>query len=175
MPCTNDSVQTNRTVEKQSKLWNLPFPLLQSRCTAWNGQKHEGIFLCTSTSTNFQVWNVVTISKWLHQCPTEDLWKQHESVRNLRALAVSLTSHAEDRLPKEETFSNLPEYIDVLSCSHNFCEAIKADQVSADPFEVQRALIVGFQVYLPPLRGKPFWSLDLSQDGENNSMLDPSF
>ena len=132
--------------------------------------KQQGIFPRISTRINSQVWNIVTISKWLHQCPTEDIWKQHESVRNLRALAASLTSHAQDRLPKKETFSDLPEYIDVLSCCHKFCEAIKADKDSANHFDVQRALIVGFQVYLPPLRGKPFWSLDLSQDGEKNSM-----
>ena len=119
---------------------------------------------------HFQVWNIVTISKWLHQCPTEAVWKKHESVRNLRALATSLTSHVEDRLPKDETFMNLPAYIEVLSSAHKFCEAVKRAGGTADSFDVQRALIVGFQVYLPPLRGKPFWSLDLKQDSRNNSM-----
>jgi hypothetical protein len=112
----------------------------------------------------------VTLTKWLHKCPTEDLWRQHESVRNLRALAASLISHAEERLPKEKTFSSLPEYIDVLSAAHKFCEGVKESLNTGDPFDVQRALIVGLQVYMPPLRGKPFWSLDLEDNKRKNSM-----
>lgn len=42
---------------------------------------------------------------------------------------------------------------------------------SAETFDVQRALIVGLQVFLPPLRGKPFWSLELQDDKNENSML----
>lgn len=117
-----------------------------------------------------QVWNIVTLTKWLHQCPTEATWREHETVRNLRALAASLISHAQDRQPREDTFSSLPEYIDVLSAAHSFCERVKASPNAQDPFEVQCALIVGLQVYLPPLRGKPFWSLDLEDNHQRNSM-----
>ena len=91
-------------------------------------------------------------------------------MRNLRALAASLISHAQDRLPREETFSSLPDYIDVLSAAHSFCQRVKASSNAEDPFEVQCALIVGLQVYLPPLRGKPFWSLDLEDNHQKNSM-----
>lgn len=91
-------------------------------------------------------------------------------MRNLRALAASLTSNAQDRMPRESTFSSLPEYIDVLSAAHSFCQRVKSSPNPQDPFEVQCALIVGLQVYMPPLRGKPFWSLDLADNHQKNSM-----
>lgn len=113
----------------------------------------------------------MTFTKWIHQCPTEAVWKQHESVRNLRAFAAGLKSRAQDLRPREETFAHMPDYLEVLSAAHRFCTDVLDAGTNALDFDVQCAVVVGLQVYLPPLRGKPFWSLELEKDSDRNSTL----
>jgi len=118
-----------------------------------------------------QVSNIVTFTKWLHPCPTEHLWKQHEAVRNLRAFATSLISDTQDRLPKETTFADLPDYLTVLTRCHRFCRSVEIDATTGNIWDVQCAVVVGLQVYLPPLRGKPFWSLQLHRAPKKSMSL----
>lgn len=37
-----------------------------------------------------------------------------------------------------------------------------------DANDVQKAIVVASQVLMPPMRGKPFWSLSLTDNGENS-------
>ena len=64
----------------------------------------------------------------------------------------------------------MPDYLEVLSAAHRFCTEVLSAGVNAPDFDVQCAVVIGLQVYLPPLRGKPFWSLELEKDDCNNSM-----
>lgn len=94
--------------------------------------------------------------------------------RDIRQMAQSLLVHKADRLSKKYEEKNLPAYDAVFDALEDFRSRTlaaynKGTLLGRSLWDIQDLLVIACQVLLPPLRGKPFWSLQVGRQA-NGSM-----
>lgn len=123
-----------------------------------------------------QINNVITFSKMFNQ-PKEphNNERPQSMLRAFRAAVMKRTGAKQSSKYWGKTFPSLDAI--ATSTSRN-CDQI-LEQISKDQFDfkdvdaldrMQKCILVSCQVLMAPMRGKPFWSLSLKDDGKN-SML----
>lgn len=115
-----------------------------------------------------QVLNLVMFGRW--KFPGEKLF-----IENLRNLSVAIMNRPGAAQSKRYWGKDLPEFKDIAKAVHAKClECLERVAVGSVPPEdrdhFQQCIIVGLQVLMPPMRGKPFYTLQ-DKDAETNSML----
>jgi hypothetical protein len=113
-----------------------------------------------------QVLNVVTFARW--KCPG-----QTELIESLHMVSVGIMNRLGAKQSQRYWGKNFPEFQVVAKKVHAKCtefvrSAGQAPVSPADRKTLQQLLIVGFQVLLPPMRGKPFYTLSKVDNGKNS-------
>lgn len=95
---------------------------------------------------------------------------------NLRGLSLGLTCTRDRANGSRYREMDLPSYKEVL---RNVCS--KLERVSEDEqksqvdeqqsWDFQEILLIAMQTLLPPMRGRPFWDLDLVEKGKNSMIF----
>lgn len=137
-------------------------------------------------SRMLQVWNIQAFSRWLlgSNIPAYESTDICKDLKSLASKAViysvtalhlsSLVETSEERHRVRYTEMELPAYAEVLGrvirlydflCENGMQVASKKESC----WIVQKALVLGLQTLVPPLRGRPYWDLKVFDD-EKSSM-----
>ena len=113
--------------------------------------------------------NVATFAKW--RCPKE---AKQQFLDDAHAVSVGVMNRPGARQSMRYWGKDLPEYEKVVKKVHQECvkfidEFGKGPIAEAEREKLLQLIVVGFQVLLPPKRGKPFYTL-CTVDRGNNSM-----
>lgn len=102
---------------------------------------------------------------------TKDAHEGSELVTELRNLYNCILHRPGAKQAKKYWNRETPPFRDVAIRTHNMCVEVlkKIEDGERDAKIIQYCIAVGAQVLLPPMRGKPFWSLSV-EDNEENSM-----
>lgn len=91
----------------------------------------------------------------------------------MRALSVAILSRPGARQSSRYFGKEFPPFKTLVRAVHQRCtELLSTTETNAvTPHHVQSCLVVSFQVLMPPMRGKPFYTLRLSDLGNNSMFL----
>jgi hypothetical protein len=99
-------------------------------------------------------------------------FENQETVKQLRALHSAISNRPGSKQSKMYWSKVLPDFQAVATrvqkASYQVLEKCAANE--PDYLELQQTIIVGCQILMPPIRGKPYYTLSLVDDGEHNSM-----
>jgi hypothetical protein len=119
-----------------------------------------------------QVLNVVMFSRWA--C------KEHEELaKSLRMISVGIMGRPGARQSARYLGKDMPKYKPIVMKVHaectKFLQASTNGCDSSDGKKLQELLVVGFQVLMAPMRGKPYYTLSNVDDTKNSMHAEACF
>lgn len=115
-----------------------------------------------------QVSNIASFLKW--PLGSKEAWLSSPCVASLRRITSSLCTTLRARQETKYWDADWPDFGGVAETTHVRCVQILNRDVQEPSTkesleEVEGVLAVALQILIPPMRGKPFWSLLTHDDG----------
>ena len=107
------------------------------------------------------------------KCPQRNV---EAMLLDLRTMRIGVLRRPGAKQPLRYWGKTFPELGKLVTVVHKKCTAalldISRNQIDLNDLQVleklQQLIIVACQVLIPPMRGKPFWSLSLVDNGKNS-------
>lgn len=94
----------------------------------------------------------------------------------MRSLSIGIMKRKGAKQSRRYWGRNFPSLSSLMSkvsqrSEETLGKAHKGELLWEHADSLQKCLIVASQVLVPPMRGKPFWSLSLNDDGDNSVLF----
>lgn len=124
------------------------------------------------------MYNIITFGRWYHADYTRMVKSRQEfesipTQKNLQGLCTSLTDTRDLKYGSRYLRMDMPAYGDLLKNVKEACGNLIFESKRSRPNEplawnFQKTVAVAAQTLLPPMRGEPFWDLQLTDDYKNS-------
>lgn len=118
----------------------------------------------------FQGWNLLNFTKWLCHGTPKGTYELAALTKNIRTLCRTLMHHKDSREPAQPAVTATSQHGNLVKTVgsflrqwYDFLEPLQSGANGQQLLTFQGALVIGLQVLIPPIRGKPFWNLHLDQ------------
>ena len=131
----------------------------------------------SQTYPQLQALCILTFGRFFFLYDDKRTFETSRWTENIRSLSSSLKHGRDNAYGSRYLTMDMPAYTSILQkVEHALSKLMTLEDFSNAPpneiraWEVQSAAVIALQTMLPPLRGRPYWDLDIADNG-TNSML----